>query len=338
MPKAAPAPTHVKSMSDLRATVAEPSAMDLSDVINAKHLVFLKFSCIRDFRGHAFHLYTGERLSDMIESIRQNGILIPLIVQRIHDDPDFDYEMLSGHNRKNAGMMAGLEGAFCLVKESLTYEEALMYVVETNLMQRSFSDMLPSERAAGLALRYSDMFSQGKRNDIMRELQTLNGEAPDQTCGTEFHKSLSRDCLGDKYNLTGRSIANYLRLNKLIDALKERLDNNTFTIKAGVNLSYLPETEQFRIANALSSIQGKLSDGKAAEIRKKYEAQELNESTLKLIFQGAQKTRAIAVKLPPQTYARYFTPKTPQSEIEKTVELALALYFSRQERTEESKI
>ena len=55
-----------------------------------------------------------------------------------------------------------------------------------------------------------------------------------------------------------------------------------------------------------------------------------------MILQGVQKTRGIAVKLPPQTYARYFTPKTPQSEIEKTVELALALYFSRQERTEES--
>jgi ParB family chromosome partitioning protein len=192
-----------------------------------------------------------------------------------------------------------------------------MYVVETNLMQRSFSDMLPSERAAGLALRYSDMFSQGKRNDIMRELQTLNGEAPDQTCGTEFHKSLSRDCLGDKYNLTGRSIANYLRLNKLINSLKERLDNNTFTIKSGVNLSYLPETEQFRIANALSSIQGKLSDGKAAEIRKKYEAQELNESTLKLIFQGAQKTRAIAVKLPPQTYASISPLKRRRARLKK---------------------
>lgn len=337
MPKAAPAPNRVKSMSDLRATVAEPAAADLSDVINAKRLVFLEFSCIRDFRGHAFHLYTGERLSDMIESIRQNGILIPLIVRRIYDDPDFDYEMLSGHNRKSAGMLAGLEGALCLVKENLTYEEALMYVVETNLMQRSFSDMLPSERAAGLALRYSEMFSQGKRNDIIRELQMLGGEAPGQTCGTEFHKSLSRDSLGEKYNLTGRSIANYLCLNKLVDPLKERLDSNMLTIKAGVSLSYLPEAEQFRVVDALSLTQGKLSDSKAAEIRRKYEARNLDDTVLKQIIQGVQKPRAVSVKLPPQTYAKYFAPKTPQPEVEKTIELALELYFSNQERTGESK-
>ena len=63
------------------------------------------------------------------------------------------YEMLSGHNRMNAGKLAGLESAWCLVKEGLTDEEALMYVIETNLLQRSFADLLPSEKAAVLALR-----------------------------------------------------------------------------------------------------------------------------------------------------------------------------------------
>ena len=100
--------------------------------------MFIEFKTIRDFAGHAFHLYTGERLNDMVESVRQNGILQPLIVRRIHDDPEFDYEMLSGHNRKNAAVIAGLDGALCLVKEGISDEEAIMYVVETNLMQRSF--------------------------------------------------------------------------------------------------------------------------------------------------------------------------------------------------------
>lgn len=335
MAKAAPAPNHVKSMSDLRATVAESSISDVSNVINTKRLVFIEFKRIRDFSGHVFHLYSGERLNDMVESVRQNGILLPLIVRRIYDDPDFDYEMLSGHNRKNAGLIAGLEGALCLVKDGITDEDALMYVVETNLIQRSFSDMLPSERAAGLALRYSEMFSQGKRNDIIRELQLLNGEVPDQTCGTEFHKSLSRDNLGEKYNLTGRSIANYLRLNKLNGALKARIDRNELTIKTGVHLSYLPEAEQCLVEEALSSMQGKLSDSKAAEIRRKYEVQELDTSSLSLIVQGPQRLRSIAVKLPHQTYSKYFLPTTPKAEIEKTIELALALFFSKQ--TEETK-
>ena len=76
--------------------------------------------CSSDLVGHPFRLYTGERLSDMVESIRQNGILMPLIIRRIFDDKEHDYEMLSGHNRMNAGQIAGLEGAWCLIKEGLT--------------------------------------------------------------------------------------------------------------------------------------------------------------------------------------------------------------------------
>jgi ParB family chromosome partitioning protein len=266
-------------MSDLLATASEPTVADVTNVISAQRLVYIEFTAIRDFSGHAFHLYTGERLNDMVESVRQNGILLPLIVRRIHDDPDYDYEMLSGHNRKNAGMLAGLDGALCLVKDGITNEEALMYVVETNLMQRSFADMLPSERAAGLAMRYSEMFSQGKRNDIIRELQLLGGEFSDQTCGTEFHKSLSRDSLGDKYSLTGRSVANYIRLNKLAAPLKERLDKNALPIKAGVHISYLPESEQLLVDSALSETRGKLSEAQAAEIRRKSEAYELDEAS-----------------------------------------------------------
>lgn len=79
-------------------------------------LVFIAFARIRQFQGHPFRLYTGERFSDMVESIRQNGILMPLIVRRIFGDPAHDYEMLSGHNRMNAGQAAGLEGAWCVVQ------------------------------------------------------------------------------------------------------------------------------------------------------------------------------------------------------------------------------
>ena len=175
MAKTSPAPNRVKPMELLRATASEATAYDMPFEIGGKRLAFIKFERIRDFRRHTFHLYTGECLEDMVESIRKNGILMPLIVQRIFDTPHFDYEMLSGHNRKNAGILAGLEGSLCLVKNDLSDEEALMYVIETNLMQRSFSDMLPSERAAALTLRYSEMFSQGKRSDIIHELQLLGG-------------------------------------------------------------------------------------------------------------------------------------------------------------------
>ncbi|MPN23044.1 hypothetical protein SDC9_170429 [bioreactor metagenome] len=87
----------------------------------------------------------------------------------------------------------------------------------------------------------------------------------------------------------------------------------------------------------MSSTQGKLSDGKAAEIRKKYEAQELDESAIRVIIQVALKARAVAVKLSQQTYSRYFSPKASKAEVEKTIDCALALYFSQPEKSEETK-
>jgi ParB family chromosome partitioning protein len=86
---------------------------------------------------------------------------------------DGRYTILAGHNRKACGIDAGLNRGPAIIKHNLTDDEAWMYVIETNLMQRSFSDMLPSEKATVLAAYHSKMFSQGKRNDILAEIQSL---------------------------------------------------------------------------------------------------------------------------------------------------------------------
>ena len=99
---------------------------------------------IKDFHDHPFHLYEGERLDDMVESIKEHGVLSPVIVQKIQGG----YEMLSGHNRANAAKLAGLAEIPAIVKEGLTEQEAYVYVIETNMIQRSFNDLLPSEKAA----------------------------------------------------------------------------------------------------------------------------------------------------------------------------------------------
>lgn len=119
--------------------------------------------------------------------------------------------MLAGHNRQNAAAIANRELP-CIVKENLSDEDAWIYVIETNVLQRSFSEMLPSEKAAVLTLRYSKMICQGRRNDIVEELKRL--ENPDEirengTCGIECHKSKSRDVVGAEYDLKGRAVANY---------------------------------------------------------------------------------------------------------------------------------
>lgn len=95
---------------------------------------------IRTFLNHPFRLYDGERLDDLVESVKANGILIPTIVRKIEKDENgYEYEMLAGHNRQNAAIIADLEVIPCIVKENITDEEAWIYVIETNVMQRSFA-------------------------------------------------------------------------------------------------------------------------------------------------------------------------------------------------------
>ena len=115
-------------------------------------------------------------------------------------------------------MLAGIDKIPAIVKENLSDEDAIVYVIETNMIQRSFSELLPSEKAAVLAVRYEKISSQGKRSDILQEIEALNGQ--EGTCGHDVHKSRSRDELGNEYGMTGRNIARYMRVDKLSLNLK----------------------------------------------------------------------------------------------------------------------
>lgn len=106
----------------------------------------------------------------MVESIKENRVLNPIIVLK----KDNNYEILSGHNRVNAARFVNLKTVPCIVKENLTDKETYTYVIETNLMQRSFSDLLPKEKALVLKMRYEKIASQGKRNDLQKEINNLD--------------------------------------------------------------------------------------------------------------------------------------------------------------------
>lgn len=292
---------------------------------------------IRGFRGHPFRLYEGDRLNDLVESISENGVLVPAIVRKIEPDENgFEYEMLAGHNRQNAAVIAHRELP-CIVKENLSDHDAWIYVIETNVLQRSFSEMLPSEKAAVLALRYSKMICQGHRNDIIEELKRLGN--PDEirenkTCGIDCHKSKSRDVVGAEYNLKGRAVANYLRINELSVALKIRIDDGEFTIAAAVQLSYLEQEEQQMVEAVLSESEYKVNESKAILLRE-YTGK-LTPERAKQILSGEfdrkpKKSTAAAFKVKPAIYKKYFTSSISQKEFDSIVDEALALYFARKE-------
>lgn len=252
---------------------------------------------IKPFHDHPFRLYEGERLDDMVESIREHGVLAPVIVWK----KGRGYEMLSGHNRLNAAKLAGLTEIPAIVKEGLSEEEAYVYVIETNMIQRSFSELLPSEKAAVLATRYEKVISQGKRNDILREITEIEGN--DGTCGHDVHKSKSRDSIGEEYGMTGRNIARYMRVDKLIKPFKDRLDAGKLTLTAAVELSYLSEDEQ-----TIAAAPGDKVTDKAAKMLRA-EAGELTEEKADEILHPVKDvapSKTVSVKIPAEVEEKYF--------------------------------
>ena len=205
---------------------------------------------LKHYHNHPFKLYEGERLADMVDSIKANGILVPLIVRPLADG---EYEVLAGHNRLEGGKLAELTEVPCIVKTDLTDEEAHIIVTESNLVQRSFSDLSHSERAEALATHYNAIKHQGKRTDLIRQVEALlNGECADNPNNSDISDSSTNapagkksiEVTGDKYGLSKNSVARYVRVNDLIAGFKELLDSEELSIRAGVSLSYLSEDRQ----------------------------------------------------------------------------------------------
>jgi len=197
------------------------------------------------YSAHPFSLYEGERLSDMVESIKANGVLLPVIVRPIEGESE--YEMLSGHNRVNAARIAGLVEIPAIVKADLSEDEAKLIVTETNLIQRSFSDLSHSERAIVLKTHMDAIKAQGKRTDIINEVNSLLN-ADEQRVGATSAllepKLAAREKTAQKYGLCRANVSRYIKLNDLNSELLTRVDNGEIGIYPAVSLSYLTHEEQ----------------------------------------------------------------------------------------------
>ena len=277
---------------------------------------------IKPFLEHPFKLYQGERLDDMVESVREHGILTPVIVRKTCSG----YEMLAGHNRQNAARIAGIKEIPAVVKENLTDEEAWVYVVETNVMQRSFNDLSVTERIAVLATRYDKVCGTKKREEIMEELHRLNGDG-----GHHVHQQAkSRELIGQEYGMTGRNIARYVRCNQLIPAFKEMLDDGSLTMVAGVEVSFLSPEEQKLVFRVMEKNYIKLKKDAAGRLRAAAGSitEESVQSILGLDKPVSEVKKPVSVKLPAKVYHRYFA-NVAAKDVQGILEEALDLYFER---------
>ena len=276
---------------------------------------------IHPFHDHPFRLYEGERLEDMVQSIKDHGVLNPVIVRKAARG----YEMLAGHNRINAAKIAGLTEVPAIVKTDLSDEDAYVYVIETNLLQRSFAELLPSEKAAVLVARYEKISSQGKRNDIRQEIEAL-----EETCGHDVHKSQkSRDGLGEEYGMTGRNIARYMRLDRLIPEFKDAVDKGTLAMVAAVDLSYLNVKMQKMIQQVTEAEGKKLKPKQAVELRKM--GKDITKEGIESVLAGKEqkKSQSVSVKLPMELYEKYFAQMDARA-VQEIIEKALEGYLGKE--------
>ena len=276
---------------------------------------------IQPFHDHPFHLYEGERLEDMIASVKEHGVLNPVIVQKI----DGGYEMLSGHNRMNAAKLAGLKEVPAIVKTDLSEEEAYVYVIETNLMQRSFSDLLISEKAAVLKARYEKESCQGRRNDIIEEIARLEGKEVEVTRGHGDHRMKTRDTIGKEYELSGSSVGRLLKLNDLIKPFKDMVDRGALYTKVALQLAFLPEEEQNMVLIVMKEKKTKVTIDMVMKLRSHSGA--LTDALVRR-YLSTEPVKKKCYKVPARIVEKYFVGMDP-NKVDSIVEQALEAWFHK---------
>lgn len=295
---------------------------DIEERAVPKGLELLAVKSIKPFHDHPFHLYEGERLEDMIASIKEHGVLNPVIVQQTEDG----YEMLSGHNRLNAAKLAGLKEIPAIVKTGLSEEEAYVYVIETNLMQRSFSDLAISEKAAVLKARYDKGSCQGKRNDILNEIARLEGKPSDVTSGHGDQKLTTRDSIGKEYELSGSSVGRLLKLNDLIKPFKDMVDRGALYTKVALQMAFLPEEEQNMVYDAIKGKSTKITLEAVMKLRSHSGA--LTDAMVKR-YLSAEPVKKKCYKVPGRIVEKYFEGMDPNM-VDSIVEQALEAWFRKE--------
>ena len=278
------------------------------------------------FHNHQFSLYDGERRDDMVESIRKNGVMTPIVCRPNPNGSD-TYEILIGHNRWNCSKIAGLETIPAIIKEQLTEDEAQTYVDESNLIQRGFNDLKVSEQARIIARRYSEMFSQGKRNDIINEIKMLNGENSAVTGN-------SREKVAEEYGLSRNTIARLVRISKLSDSILGWIDKGQLAVRAGVELSYLLAEEQeklFEINSVDDNMLMKISEAQARDLRVLSADGVLDEDEMLKVLSAKKKKPDKKVSIDSTLYKKYFAGLS-NDEIADTVAAALDMFFKRKEK------
>ena len=224
----------------------------------------IPLSEIDEFPDHPFKVLIDEDMEQLVESVKRNGVMTPATV-RLKENGR--YELISGHRRKKACELAGLETLKCEVKD-LTRDEAIIIMVESNL-QRSV--ILPSEKAFAYKMRLEAMDRQGKRNDL--------------TSTPLVSKSRSNEELADKVGESREQIRRFIRLTELVPEILQMVDEKQIAFRPAVEISYLAEEQQYTLLEAMSYNDATPSLAQAIKMKKFNQDGKLTDEVIQSIME-----------------------------------------------------
>lgn len=282
----------------------------------------VKISDLHDFKGHPFKVEHDIQLFELMRSIEDKGVLVPLIVR---SNPYGDgYEIIAGHRRKAACMWAGIEEVPVIVRE-LNDADAIVAMVDSNLQREHIK---PSEKAYAYKMKLEAMKSQGKRTDLTSSqlgTKILKEETPKGKKVLRADERLAKE-VGESRN----QIARYIRLTNLIPKILDMVDVGRIAFTIGVELSYLTEEEQYELYAVMDLEQCTPSLSQANRMKRMSQAGTLDMDEMYSILEQEKRNQREQIKIRADTLADYF-PKdyTPRQKVE-LIETLVKEWYEKQ--------
>ena len=305
------------------------TTQEIREDAKLERVVNLSPAEISDFPNHPFKVRMDEEMLQMAESVKQHGVLVPVLVRPKENG---GYEMVSGHRRKCAAELAEMSEIPCIVR-NLTDDEAVIVMVDSNLQRET---ILPSEKA----------FAYKMKLDAMRRIA---GRPQKENCATPLHNfdgKRSRQILAEQVGESHEQVRKYICLTNLIPDLLDLVDNTVLkekdklqmALRPAVELSYLKKSEQEDLFHIITESDCTPSHAQAIKMRKMSEAKEPEERLDKDVFlsimEEEKPNQVEQFKIPKERISKYFAPGTPAQKIEDTIVKALELYRKRQRSME----
>lgn len=271
---------------------------------------------LEPFPNHPFKVIDDDKMLETVESIKERGVLVPILVRPKNDG---NFEIVSGHRRHHASQLAGLTEIPAIVRE-MDDDTAILLMVDSNLQRE---ELLPSEKAFAYKMKLDAMKRQGQRTDL--------------TCARIAHKSdgiKSRDILAEQVGESKDQIRRYIRLTSLVPDLLNRVDNKTIAFNAAVEVSYLTEPEQLMLCDAIEREECTPNLSQAKRLKQYSQDGKLDENVMDAIM-TEEKPIEDKLVLKGDVLAKYFPRTYTPSQKQKIIVKLLEDWHKRQLRQQE---